>query len=206
MPRPRFYKLTSEKQETILEAAAKEFADKGYENASLNQILQNAGLSKGAAYYYFDDKADVFVTAVTTYSQLVMSNVVVDFDTLTSANFWPTLADVYRQQFQQARERPWVFGVMKSVGSLSAEMLAREPFASFVVAMQNMLKQLLNSGQGLGVVRTDLSIDLLYLLISAVDDAHDQWMLPQWSSIDDAGIETAVARIIKLLQRLLSPL
>ena len=43
----------------------------------------------------------------------------------------------------------------ESVGSLSAEMLAREPFASFVVTMQNMLKQLLNSGQGLErVVRT----------------------------------------------------
>ena len=57
MPRPRFNKLTAEKRESILEAAAKEFATHGFEGASLNQILSNAGISKGAAYYYFDDKA-----------------------------------------------------------------------------------------------------------------------------------------------------
>lgn len=205
MPRPRFNKLTSEKQETILEAAAKEFADKGYDNASLNQILLDAGLSKGAAYYYFDDKADLFVTAVTYYSQLVMSNVVIDFEALTADNFWHTLADVYRQQFHQARERPWVFGAMKSVGSLSAEMMAQEPFATFVAALQSMLQQLLETGQTLGVVRTDLPDDLLYLLVTAVDEAHDQWMLSQWSELDEAGLETAVSRIIQLLQRLLSP-
>jgi AcrR family transcriptional regulator len=205
MPRPRFYKLTSEKQETILEAAAQEFADKGYDNASLNQILLNAGLSKGAAYYYFDDKADVFVTAVTYYSQLVMSDVVIDFDSLTTENFWDNLADVYRNQFLQAKERPWVFGAMKSVGSLSSEMLAQEPFASFVADMQSMLHQLISTGQTLGVVRTDLSVDLLYMLVMAIDDAYDQWMLPQWSTIDAQGIETAVAHIIQFLQRLLSP-
>ncbi len=69
MPRPRFNKLPEEKRERILEAAAKEFVAHGYEGASLNQILAEAGISKGAAYYYFDDKADVYATAVLHYSQ-----------------------------------------------------------------------------------------------------------------------------------------
>ena len=58
MPRPRFEKLPPEKRETILETAAKEFAEFGYEGASLNQILAKSGISKGAAYYYFDNKED----------------------------------------------------------------------------------------------------------------------------------------------------
>ena len=56
MPRPRIARLAEDKRTRILEAAAKEFAAAGYENASLNRILEHAGLSKGAAYYYFDDK------------------------------------------------------------------------------------------------------------------------------------------------------
>jgi hypothetical protein len=68
-----------------------------------------------------------------------------------------------------------------------------------------MLHQLISTGQTLGVVRTDLSVDLLYMLVMAIDDAYDQWMLPQWSTIDAQGIETAVAHIIQFLQRLLSP-
>lgn len=205
MPRPRFYKLTSEKQETILEAAAKEFASKGYDNASLNQILLNAGISKGAAYYYFDDKADVFITAVSYYGQLVMENVVINFADFTADNFWNHLADVYRDQFHQAKERPWVFGAMKSVATLPPEMMTQEPFASFVASMQSMLQQTLSTGQSLGVVRTDLPLDLLYMLVMATDDAYDQWMLSQWSDIDEDGLETAVANMIQLLQRLLSP-
>lgn len=60
MPRPRFQKLSIEKQQAILEAAAREFSAHGYEGASINKILETAQLSKGAAYYYFDDKADLF--------------------------------------------------------------------------------------------------------------------------------------------------
>ena len=64
MPRPRFLKLDDERRDTIMEAAAKVFAAEGYHGASINQILQNAGLSKGVAYYYFEDKADLFATTI----------------------------------------------------------------------------------------------------------------------------------------------
>ena len=67
MPRPRFEKLSPEKREQILETSAKEFAANGYEGASLNQILAKAGISKGAAYYYFDNKADLYVTTTHTH-------------------------------------------------------------------------------------------------------------------------------------------
>jgi AcrR family transcriptional regulator len=40
---------------------------KALRGASLNRILEQAGISKGSAYYYFDDKADVFLTVVQRY-------------------------------------------------------------------------------------------------------------------------------------------
>ena len=46
MPRPRFDKLAEEKRERILEAAAKEFAARGYDGASMNRIL-DGNISKG---------------------------------------------------------------------------------------------------------------------------------------------------------------
>ena len=33
----------------------------GFENASLNRIIKKAGISKGAMYYYFDDKMDLYI-------------------------------------------------------------------------------------------------------------------------------------------------
>ena len=50
-PFSRFYNLTDEKQKKILESAVSEFTQRGFDGASLNQIISTAGLSKGSFYY-----------------------------------------------------------------------------------------------------------------------------------------------------------
>lgn len=45
--RSRFGNLDDEEQEKILRNAGEEFADKGYAEASLNAIIEKAGISKG---------------------------------------------------------------------------------------------------------------------------------------------------------------
>src|SRR5262249_42362387 len=59
MPRPRYENLDADKKQRLLDAARREFARHGYELASLNSILDDAGFSKGSFYYHFDDKADL---------------------------------------------------------------------------------------------------------------------------------------------------
>ena len=41
-------------------AALDEFAAHGFHDASLNRIIEAAGISKGSMYYYFDGKEDLF--------------------------------------------------------------------------------------------------------------------------------------------------
>ena len=62
MARPRFRNLDRETRHRILETAAVEFASRGFEGTSLNQLIDRLGISKGSFYYYFDDKADLFTT------------------------------------------------------------------------------------------------------------------------------------------------
>ena len=64
MPLPRFATLDPDRRAAILTAAAEEFARAGLEGASYNQIIARAGASKGAMYYYFDNKEDLFLTVV----------------------------------------------------------------------------------------------------------------------------------------------
>lgn len=59
MPTDRFYRLPEEKKQIIREAAIKEFARVPFEKASINQIIQNADISRGSFYTYFADKHDV---------------------------------------------------------------------------------------------------------------------------------------------------
>lgn len=44
----------------LVEAAKKEFFEKGYEKASLRNICNNADLTTGALYFFFKDKRDIF--------------------------------------------------------------------------------------------------------------------------------------------------
>ncbi len=113
MPRPRFERLSVERRDRILEAAAREFAVHGFEGATLNHILAAAGISKGAAYYYFDDKADLFATVVQHYWQHMLSHVAIDLEQLTAATFWGAVAELYRQPVLHCREQPWMFAVVK---------------------------------------------------------------------------------------------
>lgn len=205
MPRPRFNKLSAQKQERILEAAAKEFAAHGFDGASMNQILDTAGISKGAAYYYFDDKADLFATTVLHYSQELMAELSYDLSQFTAVNFWDELTAVYQQQFTGYMERPWVFGVAKAGGSLTAEMLQEGPLVELWQQAQFLLAQLIQRGRELGVIRDDMPEDLLLMLLIAVDDAHDRWLFAHWSELSSADLEQAARRISDTLRRLLSP-
>jgi len=197
--------LAPEKRERILEAAAKEFTAHGYDGASLNRILDNAGISKGAAYYYFDDKADLYTTTVLFYSQELIAGSSYDPAHFTAVNFWDELAALYRQQFTAYAERPWVFGVVKAGGSVSVESLAEGPLAELWEQAQFLLVRLLDQGRELGVIRTDLPQELLLALLIAVDDAHDRWLYRQWGELSEEDLEEAAFRIADTLRRLLRP-
>jgi TetR/AcrR family transcriptional regulator len=55
-----FSKLDPAKQEQIRKAALREFAREGYERASTNNIVKEAGIAKGTLFYYFRNKQALF--------------------------------------------------------------------------------------------------------------------------------------------------
>lgn len=56
-----FIGLKEEKRDTIINAALQEFAHKGYDLASTNEIVKKAAISKGALFHYFPSKKELFL-------------------------------------------------------------------------------------------------------------------------------------------------
>ncbi|NHZ86167.1 MAG: TetR family transcriptional regulator [Planctomycetia bacterium] len=56
----KFDQLTDSKQKSIIDASVYEFADKGFKNASVNKIVEKAGISKGSLFNYFKSKNLLF--------------------------------------------------------------------------------------------------------------------------------------------------
>ncbi|MCL2562802.1 MAG: TetR/AcrR family transcriptional regulator [Oscillospiraceae bacterium] len=69
-----FLALPEEKQKAILDAAAAEFADYGYDQASTNRIVAAAGIGKGMLFYYFGCKQELYHTLIDRGCQMVEVN------------------------------------------------------------------------------------------------------------------------------------
>jgi TetR/AcrR family transcriptional regulator len=64
VPSPQFFNLPAEKQEEIVRASLREFAERGYDLASTNRIVEEANISKGVLFKYFEDKESLFFYVV----------------------------------------------------------------------------------------------------------------------------------------------
>lgn len=69
MPKDTFNNLSEEKKKRIFDAAVQEFSARRFSEASINQIVKNAGIPKGSFYQYFADKEDIYLYMVEEISK-----------------------------------------------------------------------------------------------------------------------------------------
>ncbi|MDM5225515.1 TetR/AcrR family transcriptional regulator [Cytobacillus sp. NJ13] len=63
------------KREAILETAVNLFAEKGYNQTSMQEIADGVGISKGSLYSFFTSKEDLMISIYEHYQQLVFERV-----------------------------------------------------------------------------------------------------------------------------------
>lgn len=68
MVKQTFHNLSIEKKKRIINAIIKEVEQKSYDDISINQIVKNAGISRGSFYQYFDDKLDLLTVIMYGFS------------------------------------------------------------------------------------------------------------------------------------------
>lgn len=172
MARPRFHKTDPAKQEAILHAAAKEFIQVGYEGASINRILFAAGVSKGAFYYYFDDKADLACTVLlwayrdvlATYERIRIPE--------DATKFWEEIQRFTRESQSLLARAPYANDLLSRlsyafVSDRELEARAGQMFTQIAGTM----KAFLTRGQELGVVRTDIPVDTIIGVSQGIKEA-----------------------------------
>jgi len=58
------------RRKLIIEIAAKEFSEKGYDNANINEIAIMSGIGKGTIYLYFKTKKELYLATMQTVVDL----------------------------------------------------------------------------------------------------------------------------------------
>lgn len=65
----------ADRKEEILEAALDIFAEKGYFNSRVAEIVEEVGIAKGTFYLYFNSKKELFLEMINRYEVLIEKNI-----------------------------------------------------------------------------------------------------------------------------------
>ena len=205
MARPRFDRLPHQKQAAIIEAASREFASNGFAGASLNQIIKQSGLSKGALYYYFDDKEDLFITVIHS----VYDRILELFGELPTAKnageFWKLIENLSRKSIAVTVENPTMFGLMSSYITASRRKELKHPLEEYEQPNFVFYEKVIKTGQKLGAVRKDLPDDLIISLIEAIHIAFSAWFATHSQEITESDWNRFEEKFIKVSRRFLEP-
>lgn len=202
MPRPRYENVEPAKKEKLLAAAVKEFGAHGYEGASINTILDGAGLSKGSFYYYFDDKADlaatVFLAVGKPLTQLTPPKL-----PDTPAEFWKELRRVSLERLKHLESKHAEYACLMRLSNalLTNPGLAEKVMPMFAPGRQQMVG-FLERGVALGALRTDIPLGTLMSMIEAVKTAAYKGLYPGDVVLSEAQLESFTDVVINLAQRI----
>ena len=204
MARARFENLEPERQEGILAAAGDEFATHGYAGASLARIIEDAGISKGSLYYYFDDKADLFASVVeVAMTRLLKSVEGLSLEGLTATTFWETVREVGLRSIELMREDTWYVRLGMAFPRLRQEPEAVAGVRPMLEWGRRLTTDVLRRGRELGVVRRDLPLELLVEVTMAADEAGDRWMAEHIDELQGEALDRLVEARIDLLRDML---
>ena len=74
MPSDTFLRLNDDKKKKLLDASFKEFSLNNFNDASINRIIKEAGISRGSFYMYFEDKKDLYFYLLEQYGEILTDN------------------------------------------------------------------------------------------------------------------------------------
>lgn len=164
-------KNSAELRQKIIDVAWELFYENGYENTTVNDIIQKAGTSKGGFYYYFKAKEDLLNSLYSVFDR--------EYE-----KFYENMDQNQDSLMKLKQLGQYVSYFIE--GNVSAELLAALYQSQLAKKSQdcflnpdryyiNLVKKIIAEGQKKGEIRTDISVENL---------AHDVLVLERGIFMD----------------------
>ncbi len=106
--------IDPDKRDRIINAAIEEFASVPYEKASTNNIVKNAGISKGLLFHYFSSKKELF-EALIRFVMHTLRNAIVEKINWEERDLFERLKQATIVKLEVSRVYPHTFEFMKNI-------------------------------------------------------------------------------------------
>ncbi len=117
--------LESKRRDAILNAALKEFAMKGFDDASTNVIAKEAGISKGLMFHYVNSKKDLFLFLF-DYCTDMINKEYLNLMNFNEKDIFERLRQSYLLQLELLQKHPWIFEFNKITAITKSDEINEE--------------------------------------------------------------------------------
>ena len=165
-----FLKLDEEKRERVLSATINEFANKNYDNASMNVVVKAAGISKGALFKYFRSKAGLFGFVYKMALGRVKDYLRQVRDESEAEDFFTRLEKVMLAGLDFIHAHPGLGAIYYRIVFTGDSPFKREIVEEVHRESLAFIKSLIQKGIESGELRSDLDPELSAFMVEAVVD------------------------------------
>lgn len=168
--RSTFLNLPPEKQERVLTAALGEFADKGYQQASLNTMVSASGIAKGSIYQYFQDKKSLFLYIFDFAIGVVRRTLLTVKEETREEDFFLRLEKSLLAGVDFIQRHPRIYGLYLKILFDQHVPRRQELLRAVRYFAADYLGSLVRQGQARGELRADLPQAAVIFLLDALLD------------------------------------
>lgn len=129
MPKQTFFNLSEEKRQRIIKAALNEFADHQYLKTSINRIIEQAEISKGSFYQYFENKKDLYKYIIDQATETKMKFLRQKLQDYQKHDFFRLLRELFIAGIQLRNRHPLISKIGDRLLSGENEALKNEVYA-----------------------------------------------------------------------------
>lgn len=103
----KFFELKKEKQDRMINGAMKVFAQNGYKRASTDDMVKEAGISKGLWFHYFGNKLGLY-SFITDYAVKYMSMELTAMSNKHPEDYFQTILAVEKTKLMVRKSYPYI--------------------------------------------------------------------------------------------------
>lgn len=197
----RFFTLPSERQRDILNAAFKVFASSDYRHASMQQIADEARISKSLLFHYFKNKQELYLHLWNVAAQQTM-RATQEYGVQETTDFFEMLRRTTHAKCMVMREHPHSFGfAMRAYYEQDPAIQAaiHRDVDAYADRGEELIARIVDTS----ALRDDVAVEEVYRQFVLLTDGY-MFQKNQSGSIDADVIEEDFEKIIDHWQRVYS--
>lgn len=196
MPTSTFYNLDEAKRKQIFDACVDEFATHTFSEASINQIIKAANISRGSFYQYFADKEDCYMYLL---SEMVKEKMVM-FKDVVAINDNDTVFDEYEAMFDKAilwiEKKPQYYQIGVKMDMDNSEFIRK--LLNGNLASLDYFATLIRRDQQRGIIRKEIVPEILTEMLFSI---NQKALMNFFYNRDFEGMKKQLHHILEIIRK-----